>query len=316
MDDRLEQLAPMLDALSGGRRAGGAHPRPAAVLIAGPTASGKSALALAIARRANGVVINADSMQVYAELSVLTARPGPADEAAAPHRLYGHVPAARAYSVAEWLKDAAREIAAARDAGLLAIVTGGTGLYFKALTQGLSPIPQIAPEIRARWREAGAAESAPTLHRVLAERDPETAAALRPSDRQRIVRALEVVEATGRPLSAWQRLPGVPVLALAETLPLVVGGDRAALYTRADARFARMVQQGALAEVEALMDLRLDRALPAMRALGVAPLARHLAGEIRLEDAVALGQQDTRHYIRRQLTWLRRHMISWNWIQT
>lgn len=290
--------------------------RPAAVLIAGPTASGKSALAVAIARAAGGVVVNADSMQVYSVLRVLTARPSPDEEAAAPHRLYGHVPPGVPYSVAQWLTDAAAEIATARAAGLLPVIVGGTGLYFKALTEGLSPIPEIAPEVRARWREAGEKESAETLHRVLAARDPETAAGLRPTDRQRIVRALEVLESTGRPLSAWQRVPGVPVLRFEETVPLVVSVGREALYARADARFSQMVISGALAEVRELMALELAPALPAMRALGVAPLARHLRGEMTLGEAVARGQQDTRRYIRRQLTWLRRYMIAWNVIHT
>ena len=285
--------------------------RPAAVLIAGPTASGKSALALAMAREAGGVVINADSMQVYGVLRVLTARPDAQEEASAPHRLYGHVPPSQPYSVAQWLREVAAEIAAARAAGLLPVVVGGTGLYFKALVEGLSPIPEIDPEIRAKWRAAGECEPPADLHRLLAARDPETAAALRPADRQRIVRALEVLEATGRPLSAWQRLPGVPVLGLEETLPLVVTVERAALYARADERFVAMVGEGALDEVAALSALGLDPALPAMRALGVAPLARHLAGALSLEAAVAAGQQETRQYIKRQLTWLRRHMIAW-----
>lgn len=285
--------------------------RPAAILIAGPTASGKSALALRLAGELAGVIINADSMQVYAGLRVLTARPDVADEARAPHRLYGHVPAARAYSVAQWLADVAAELAAAKQAGQVSIIVGGTGLYFKALTEGLSPVPEIPPEIRARWRQAGEQTGPAELHRLLAERDAETAAALRPSDTQRIVRALEVLEATGRPLVAWQRIPGTPLLAPQDTRRLVVQMERDRLYERADQRFRDMVETGALEEVGALVALGLDPALPAMRALGVAPLARHLAGEISLEEAIAVGQRDTRHYIRRQSTWLRRYMIAW-----
>jgi tRNA dimethylallyltransferase len=285
--------------------------RPAAVLIAGPTASGKSALALRLADELGGVIINADSMQVYAGLRVLTARPDAADEARTPHRLYGHVPVAQAYSVAQWLADVAGELAAAQRNGRVAIIVGGTGLYFKALTEGLSPVPEIAPDIRMRWREAGERISAADLHYLLAARDAETAAALRPSDKQRIVRALEVLEATGRPLVEWQRIPGTPLVAPQDTRRLVVQMDRDRLYERADQRFRDMVETGALEEVGALVALGLEPALPAMRALGVAPLARHLAGEISLEEAIAVGQRDTRHYIRRQSTWLRRYMIAW-----
>lgn len=284
---------------------------PAAVLIAGATASGKSALALEIARREGGVIINADSMQVYTELRVLTARPDAADEAAAPHRLYGHVPASRAYSVAQWLADIAAELRSAEARGQLPIVVGGTGLYFKALTEGLSPIPEIPSQIREYWRTAAVRTPPVELHRLLAARDAVTAASIRPSDTQRLVRALEVLEATGRPLAEWQRIPGTPLLDADRCRRLVVGSDRATLYRRADDRFVRMVEAGAIDEVRALMALGLDPALPAMRAVGVAPLARHLAGEIGLAAAVEQGQRDTRNYIKRQLTWLRRYMIAW-----
>lgn len=285
--------------------------RPGAVLIAGPTASGKSALALDIARRFGGVIINADSMQVYAELRILTARPDADDEAAAPHRLYGHVPAARAYSVGRWLGDVGRELQSAAALGLLPVIVGGTGLYFKALTEGLSPVPEVPADVRARWRQAGEATTAPELHRLLAERDPLTAAGIRAADLQRIVRALEVLEATGRPLAEWQRIPGIPLLPPDRAERLVVEIDRERLYARADDRFRRMVETGALDEVRGLMALGLDTALPAMRALGVEPLARHLAGELTLADAIEQGQRDTRHYVKRQLSWLRRYMIAW-----
>jgi tRNA dimethylallyltransferase len=281
------------------------------VLIAGPTASGKSALALDIARRFGGVIINADSMQVYAELRILTARPDADDEAAAPHRLYGHVPAARAYSVGRWLDDVRLQLQTARDDGLLPVIVGGTGLYFKALTEGLSPVPEVPAEVRARWRQAGEATTAPELHRLLAERDPLTAAGIRAADLQRIVRALEVLEATGRALAEWQRIPGIPLLPPDRAERLVVEIDRERLYARADTRFHRMVETGALDEVRGLMALGLDTALPAMRALGVEPLARHLAGELTLADAIEQGQRDTRHYVKRQLSWLRRYMVAW-----
>lgn len=288
-----------------------AREKPRAVLVAGPTASGKSALALAIARAADGVVINADSMQVYAEMRVITARPDAADEAAAPHRLYGHVSASGPYSVARWLGEVATEIEDAKAAGRLPIIVGGTGLYFKALTEGLSPIPAIPADIRARWRQAGSDVPAGELHDLLAARDPETAARLRPSDTQRIVRALEVFDATAQPLTHWQRVPGVAVLQETDALRLVVDVERDQLYARADARFLRMVELGALDEVRHVMSLGLDPGLPAMRALGVAPLARHLAGECDLATAISDGQRDTRNYVKRQATWLRRYMMSW-----
>lgn len=282
------------------------------VLIAGPTASGKSALALRMAERDGGVVINADSMQVYAELPILSARPTRDDEARAPHRLYGHVPAARAYSVGQWLEEARREIAQAHADGRRAIVVGGTGLYFMALTRGLSPIPPIPAEVRETWRARAATTPPAELHAMLAARDPRTAVVLRASDTQRLVRALEVLDATGRPLAAWWQEPGVPVVGAGEFEGIVVEIDRSELYARCEARFDAMMEAGALHEVAALAAQGLDQALPAMRALGVAPLLAHLAGRLPLDDAVMIAKRDTRHYVRRQATWLRRNMMTWN----
>lgn len=288
--------------------------RPRALLIAGPTASGKSALALDAARAYGGVIINADSMQVYAEMRVLTARPSQQEEALAPHRLYGHVSVREPYSVARWLEEVMREIAAAEAAGRLPIIVGGTGLYFKALIEGLSPVPPIPADIRAHWRAAGETQPAAQLHAELERRDPLTAGQLRPSDTQRIVRALEVIEATGRPLAMWQQEPGSPVIDAAIAARIVVARPREVLYQRSDARFRRMVGEGALAEAEAVLQMQLDPALPAMRALGLKPLMACLRHEIDPEAAIAAATQETRHYIKRQLTWLRRHMISWKWL--
>lgn len=286
-------------------------PAPRAILIAGPTASGKSALALEIAAERGGIIVNADSMQVYRELAILTARPTAADEAIATHRLYGHVPAARAYSVGQWLNDVRGVIDEAEATGRVPVIVGGTGLYFMALLAGLSPIPEIPFEIRSAWRARGRSLPAHELHRMLVECDPETAARTRPSDRQRVIRALEVIDATGRSLAEWQRTPGKPLLAEAEVERLVVEIERGALYRRCDDRFDRMMEAGALEEVCSLGGLDLSADLPAMRALGVAPLLAHLGGEMALDDAVALAKRDTRHYVRRQATWLARNMITW-----
>jgi tRNA dimethylallyltransferase len=281
------------------------------ILIAGPTASGKSALALALAERLGGTIINADSMQVYRELSVLTARPSREDAARAPHALYGFVPGTDAYSAARYATDAAAAIAAARAAGRVPIVVGGTGLYFRALLQGLSPVPPVDPDARAYWRAQAASRPAPELHALLQARDPATAARLMPTDPQRIVRALEVLESTGRSLSDWQREPGVPVLTEADTTRLLVLPEREAMVQRIEARFDAMLEHGALREVAGLLALGLSPELPVMRALGVASLARHLAGEIGLEEAAAAAKAETRKYAKRQLTWLRRNMIAW-----
>lgn len=282
------------------------------MLIAGPTASGKSGLALALAERLGGVVINADSMQVYRDLRVLTARPSVEDEARAPHALYGFVPAHEAYSAGRFAADAARAIAVARAGGHVPIVVGGTGLYFKALLEPLAPIPAIPGEIRARWRVEAEQIGPAKLHEALAARDPQTAARLRPSDPQRIVRALEVLEATGKPLVEWQQLSGEPVLAEDEAVRLVMIPERDWLLQRVDARLDGMIKDGALDEVRALEALKLPAGLPILGALGVLPLARHLRGESSLETAVERTRLDTRQYIKRQLTWLRRNMIAWN----
>jgi tRNA dimethylallyltransferase len=285
------------------------------ILIAGPTASGKSGLALAIAEQMGGVVINADSMQVYRELAILTARPPAADLARAPHALYGFVSGAEAYSAGRYAVDAARAVAEARAQGQVPIIVGGTGLYFKALLEGLSPVPAADPEVRAYWRGQAAIRRAPELHTLLAKRDPEMAARLMPTDPQRIVRALEVLETTGRSLAAWQREPGTPVLAEGETVRLLVMPDRDLVGSRIEARFDAMLAEGAVEEVRKLLACGFSDELPIMRALGVAPLAAHVRGELQLDAAAAAAKLETRQYAKRQATWWRRNMRSWRSIE-
>jgi tRNA dimethylallyltransferase len=284
-----------------------------AVLIAGPTASGKSALALALAERMGGVVINTDSMQVYRDLRVITARPTPEEESRAPHLLYGHVDAAENYSTGRWVADAERALAGTRANGRLPIFVGGTGLYFKALTKGLSAMPPVPPEIRAQVRGEAEAASTPDLHAKLVSIDPRTAAGLRTSDRQRVLRALEIFAATGRPLAEWQERPGAPIVESDQAAAVFLSIERKELWRRIDARFDAMMSGGALDEVRALAARKLDPTLPAMKAHGVPWLMRHLADEISLEEAVLGAKVDTRHYSKRQETWFRHQMKDWTW---
>ena len=288
--------------------------RPSTILIAGPTASGKSALALALAQRLDGVVINADSMQVYRDLRILTARPTLQDEALVAHRLFGMVDGAQAYSVGQWGVDAAAAIADAHARGQTAIVVGGTGLYFKALLEGLSPIPDVPDEVRAFWRQQGEQRGSAELHTVLVERDPVMAERLRPSDSQRIVRALEVIEATGKSLAAWQSEPARPVLQAAQARCLVVDPPREEVYRRIEDRFEHMIEEGALDEVAILRDRALSTELPVMRALGVPALLAYLEGACDLACAIERCKTETRRYAKRQFTWLRGHMQSWDWL--
>lgn len=287
-----------------------------AVLIAGPTASGKSGVAVALAERLGGVVVNADSMQVYRDLRVLTARPEESDLARARHELYGFVPASSAYSVGRWVEDTRRVLAGAERAGLVPIITGGTGLYFKALLEGLSPVPDIPARVRERWRRIARESGGQQLHELLRTRDPVMAERLRPSDPQRLVRALEVVDATGRSLAEWQQEPGRGLVQPGEVLPIVISPPREALAARIAARAATMLESGALDEVEALANQNLDPALPAMRALGVAPLMAHISGRLELEEAAERLVIETRQYAKRQTTWLKRNMITWKWVET
>jgi tRNA dimethylallyltransferase len=286
------------------------------VVIGGPTASGKSALALALGREAGGTVINADSIQLYRELRVLSDRPEADLIEGVPHRLFGVRSAADPCSAAQWRALAVAEIEAARARGRLPIVVGGTGLYLDALLRGLSPVPDIPEAVRRRVRERLAQEGPAALHATLAARDPEMAARLRPSDRQRLARALEVLEATGRSLADWQKAPGLAPAGLAFRC-FVLMPDRAALYAACDARWERMVAAGALEEARRLAALGLEPRLPAMKALGLRPLLRHLAGEIGLEEAGQLARQETRRYAKRQTTWFRHQLpeaeqATWN----
>ena len=288
--------------------------RPRAILVAGPTASGKSAAALLLAERLGGTVINADSMQVYRELAILTARPGPADLARAPHRLYGMVRAAEAYSVGHWLDAAADAVGEAEGEGKVPILTGGTGLYFKALSEGLAPVPDVPPEIRAYWRDRAAAIGAENLHRELSDRDPAMAARLPPTDPQRLVRALEVIDATSISLAEWQGANAAPVLPLEGVLRLVIAPEREALYAAINARSDAMIEAGATEEVRALLALGLDPGLPCMRAHGVRELALYLSGDAGLAEAVAKAKTEQRRYAKRQMTWAKRFMKDWDWV--
>jgi len=284
------------------------HPasRPA-VVIAGPTASGKSGLALALARHMDGVVINADSMQVYGGLPILTAQPKPADQALAPHRLYGVLPPSEPCSAARWRHLATTEMEAAWGAGKLPIVVGGTGLYLRSLMQGLSPIPEIPEAVRGAVRLRLAELGNVAFHAHLTGRDRVMGARLQVGDSQRMVRALEVLEATGRSLADWQAEPLEGGVAAAWYSVLLLPG-RDLLAAACDGRFLAMVEAGALHEVAAIMALGLDPALPAMKALGLRELAAHLAGRGDLSSAVAAAQQATRQYAKRQRTWFRHQL--------
>ncbi|MBV8925230.1 MAG: tRNA (adenosine(37)-N6)-dimethylallyltransferase MiaA [Bradyrhizobium sp.] len=288
--------------------------RSKAVLIAGPTASGKSALAVTLAQQRGGVVINTDSMQVYRDLRVLSARPTPEEEALIPHRLYGHVDASINFSAGAWVADAQKALDEARGQNRLPIFVGGSGLYFKALTRGLSAVPAIPAEIREDVRARLERDGVEALHAQLARRDSISAARLKPRDRSRIARALEVVEATGRSLADWHREGLPPLLPAGEFHALFLSPERDALYKRIDARFDAMLKSGALDEVAALAARRLDPLLPAMKAHGVPALIRHLAGELTLEQAASIGRADTRHYAKRQFTWFRHQLPEFEWV--
>jgi tRNA dimethylallyltransferase len=285
-----------------------------AVLIAGPTASGKSALGIRLAQELDGVVINADSMQVYRDLRIITARPTPEEEDDAPHRLYGYVDAAVNFSVGRYVTDAIQVLRDIRGRKL-PIFVGGTGLYFKALTEGLSDMPPVPDEVREQVRRESEGLETPELHRLLSERDPETARTLRPTDRLRVQRALEIFAATGQPLVSFHgsRQPGpfaeVPVV------KLFLAPDRDELRRRIDSRFLAMMDKGALDEVKALGERSLDPMLPAMRAHGVPGLLAHLRGEISLDEAIIRGQGDTRRYAKRQFTWFRHQLPDWQWVE-
>lgn len=279
-------------------------------LIAGPTASGKSALALRLAEVIGGEVVNADALQLYADLKVLTARPDDAEMARAPHHLFGTVDAAEGWSVGRWQRAALDMIAALAARRRDAILVGGTGLYFRALTLGLSEIPAIPVKLRQGVDLEFEVLGEATFRARLAEVDPRAAARISPGDRQRLARAWEVYAATGKSLSD-HHVASEGALAAGSWRAVTLEPPREALYGRCDARLEAMVAGGALTEVQRLLDRNLDPALPAMKAVGVPPLAAYLRGEISLETAVTAAQQDTRRYAKRQLTWARGQTPDW-----
>jgi tRNA dimethylallyltransferase len=283
-----------------------------AILIAGPTASGKSALAIDLATRNGGVIINTDSMQGYSILNVLTARPSPADMARASHYLYGHVHPSIAYSTGAWMRDVTKLIDAAVLTDRPAIFVGGTGLYFRALVEGISEMPDIPPSVRERWRDALREEGASRLHRILMEKDAKAATGLKPGDGQRIVRALEVLDASGRSILEWQAARGQPLVDRRSAQLFVIEADRAELNLRIENRFDTMIEHGALEEVTALGALRLDPALPAMKAIGVRELQAAMDGELPFSDAIERAKIATRQYAKRQATWFR-HQLDAQW---
>ena len=284
------------------------------ILIAGPTAAGKSRLALALAEAlepcGGATIINSDSMQVYRDLRILTARPSPDDEARAPHRLYGIFPSDRRCSAGRWRELAGEEISRARSDGHAPLVVGGTGLYFQALIEGLAPVPDIPAAVRERGERLLDELGNVPFHEELSRRDPLMAARIPPSDRQRMVRAWEVVEATGVSLAEWRRRH-TDTRAPGRFAGIVVSAPRETLYARCDDRFEKAVASGAVDEVQDLLVRAVPASHPVMKAVGVRELARHLDGEASLDEAVAAGQRATRRYAKRQMTWFRNRMADW-----
>ncbi|UVK41571.1 tRNA (adenosine(37)-N6)-dimethylallyltransferase MiaA [Mesorhizobium sp. AR10] len=283
-----------------------------AILIAGPTASGKSALALDLAERKGGVIVNTDSMQGYSVLDVLTARPSAAELARAPHFLYGHVHPSTAYSTGAWLRDVMKLLDDGTLSGRPVIFVGGTGLYFRALAEGISEMPDIPQSIRDRWRYELKEQGSAKLHSILLREDSAVAMLLKPTDSQRIVRALEVLDASGRSILEWQVARGLPLIDRTSAHFLVIEPDRAALVERIEVRFDRMLDRGALDEVERLAALGLDPELPAMKAIGVRELQAAMAGDMSFPEAIERAKIATRQYAKRQATWFR-HQLGPEW---
>jgi tRNA dimethylallyltransferase len=288
---------------------------PSVWLIAGPTASGKSALALRLAQAIGGEIVNADSMQLYADLRVLSSRPTEAEEALASHHLYGLVDASQAWSVGRWLDAARARLDAIAVRGRPAIVTGGTGLYFRALTQGLAPVPEIPVEVRDAAAAAFDRLGEAAIRDHLAQEDPEAVQRIQPGDRQRLIRALSVLDASGRALTAW-RQDTPPALPPDRYMAVVLEPERRALYARCDARVLGMVEQDAVSEAGALLARNLPDDLPIMKAIGVRELGEHVAGRASLAEAVAATQLQTRRYAKRQTTWFRNQAPNWPRITT
>ena len=276
--------------------------RPPLALIAGPTASGKSELALIFAEAAGGTVINADSAQVYADLRIITARPTPEDEARAPHSLYGYRDGAEACSAADWAADARRAIETVHASGGVPFLVGGTGLYIRTLIDGIAPVPEIDPAIREAVRSFSVMHNYAALERE----DPAAAARLRPSDSTRVARALEVVRSTGRPLADWQKERSGGIKDAVELAPLILLPERSQLYARCDERFEKMMSEEGVEEVRSLLSRGLNPLLPVMRAIGVREIAAWLRGELSREEALEAGRAATRQYAKRQYTWFSR----------
>jgi tRNA dimethylallyltransferase len=289
--------------------------KPETILIAGPTASGKSALALALAEKLSAEIINADSMQVYRDLRIVTARPSVEEEQRVPHRLYGHVDAAENFSVGRWCEEAATALAVRQRSALPVVIVGGTGLYFNSLTRGIAAVPTIPVEIRKQVREGLASDGIVALYAELKKRDPAAAAHLKPGDRARVTRALEVILATGRSLLDWHEDNKPPGLDAARAVKIFLMPDRDELLRRVDSRFDAMMAAGALEEVHALAARNLNPNLPAMKAHGVPWLVRHLNGELALEQAVEEAKRDTRRYTKRQATWFRNQLPDFAWVE-
>ncbi|MGE3245753.1 MAG: tRNA (adenosine(37)-N6)-dimethylallyltransferase MiaA [Beijerinckiaceae bacterium] len=284
-----------------------------AVLIAGPTASGKTTLAVSIAKRIGGSVINADSMQVYADLDILSARPDADERQGVEHLLFAHVDARVNYSAGKWLADAAVAMESVRASGRVPVVAGGTGLYFKALLHGLSQIPAVPEAVRASVRQRLADMAPEAMHAAATAADPEAAARIGPGDRQRLERVLEVFEATGKALSSFQGNRSAALLRAEDCACIFLSPGRDLLRERIDRRFDAMIERGAIEEVRRLMDRGLDPALPAMRAHGVPGLIDYLQGRSTLEEAVERGKSDTRRYAKRQFTWFRHQLPEFEW---
>lgn len=288
-----------------------------AILITGPTASGKSALAVRLAREHGGVVINADSMQVYDTLRILTARPSEDEMGGVPHLLYGHVPARETYSTGAWLRDVTALLPRLRAQGRLPVFVGGTGLYFKALTGGLSEMPEVDQDVRCSVRLKLRDLGPEALFRDLMERDPQVAGTLNPQDGQRIVRAIEVLDSTGRSISTFQQTAGPMVIDPDRARKIVVLPDRAVLHDRINRRFERMLEEGAVDEVRALLALDLPADVPVMKAIGVSQIAGLLRGELDMAGVIESGAAATRQYAKRQMTWFRNQMDdSWERLST
>lgn len=288
--------------------------KPEIILIAGPTASGKSRLAIDLAEKSNGTIINADSMQVYPVLRVITARPGDDDLARVPHLLYGHASLDRTYSVAQWINDVKKALDDVFMAGRTPIFVGGTGLYFKALTQGLANIPDVPSEIRNRWRRKMKEFGAAALYKELQNLDPLAANLLQSNDKQRILRALEVKEATGRSIVEYQSSNSTPILAQSNVQKFLFVPDRSELHARIERRFDIMIESGAIEEVKELQKHMISPDHPVMKAIGVPQLTNYLQKVVTLDEARERCKVATRQYAKRQSTWFRNQLDD-SWVE-